>query len=62
MTNGNYQYELVEKLSFVRYGGTEQELKAAKIILAEIEKIGGKAELMDFNVPAYDIQIGRAHV
>ena len=30
MTNGNYQYELVEKLSFVRYGGTEQELKTAE--------------------------------
>ena len=55
MKNGNYQYSLVEKLSFVRYGGTEKELEAAKILLDEIEKIGGKGELMDFTVPAFDI-------
>ncbi len=55
MKNGYYQYELVEKLSFVRYGGTEAELKAAKMILAEIEKMGGEAELMDFTVPAFDV-------
>ncbi len=55
MTNGNYQYSLVEKLSFVRYGGTEAELEAAKILLNEIEKIGGKGELMEFTVPAFDI-------
>ncbi len=55
MTNGNYQYSLVEKLSFVRYGGTEAELRAAEILLSEIEKIGGKGELMDFTVPAFDI-------
>jgi len=55
MTNGNYQYSLVEKLSFVRYGGTEAELKAANILLEEIEKIGGKGELLNFSVPAFDI-------
>ena len=56
MKNGNYQYSLVEKLSFVRYGGTEAELKAAEILLSEIEKIGGQGELMDFSVPAFDIR------
>jgi len=56
MTNGNYQYSLVEKLSFVRYGGTEAELRAAEILLKEIEKMGGKGELMDFTVPAFDIR------
>ena len=55
MTNGNYQYSLVEKLSFVRYGGTAAELKAAEILLEEIEKIGGKGEIMEFTVPAFDI-------
>ncbi len=55
MTNGNYQYELVEKLSFVRYGGTEKELEAAKILLAEIEKIGGEGHIMDFTVPAFEV-------
>lgn len=55
MTDGNYQYSLVEKLSFVRYGGTEAELEAAKILLEEIENLGGHGELMDFTVPAFDI-------
>ena len=56
MKNGNYQYSLVEKLSFVRYGGTAEELRAAEILLEEIEKIGGKGEIMDFTVPAFDIR------
>ena len=56
MKNGNYQYSLVEKLSFVRYGGTEAELRAAEILLSEIEKIGGHGEIMDFTVPAFDIR------
>ncbi len=48
-----YQYDLVQKLSFLRYGGTEDELKAAKILLEEIEKAGGKGEIEDFKIPAY---------
>lgn len=56
MTNGNYQYSLVEKLSFVRYGGTDAELEAAEILLKEIEKLGGQGELMDFTVPAFEIR------
>ena len=55
MTNGNYQYSLTEKLSFVRYGGTDGELKAAEILKEEIEKIGGKAEMMEFTVPAFNV-------
>lgn len=55
MKNGNYQYSLVEKLSFVRYGGTAEELRAAEMLLEEIEKLGGKGELMDFSIPAFDV-------
>ena len=55
MKNGYYQYEIVEQLSFVRYGGTENELKAARMILAETEKMGGEASIMDFTVPAFEI-------
>jgi len=44
-------YALVEKMSFVRFGGTEAELKAAQILLDEIETLGGKGELMDFTIP-----------
>ncbi len=48
-----YQYALAEKLSFLRFGGTDDELKAANILLEEIEKCGGKGELEEFNIPAY---------
>lgn len=59
---GNYQYEIVEKLSFKRYGGTEDELKAAHIILEEIEKAGGHGEIMDFEIPAYDCNVCKAKI
>lgn len=55
MENGNYQMDLVEKLSFIRYGGTEEELRAAHILLDEIRAAGGEGEIMDFTVPAYDV-------
>ncbi len=51
----NYQYDLVQKLSFVRYGGTAEEKKAAEILMNEIESFGGKGEYMSFNIPAYTL-------
>jgi hypothetical protein len=51
--NDTYQYDLVSKLNFIRYGGTEEELRAANIIKADIESFGGKAEIMGFKIPAY---------
>ncbi len=48
-----YQYELVKKLSFLRFGGTDDEKKAARYLLEEIEKIGGRGETEEFSVPAY---------
>ncbi len=48
-----YQYDLVQKLSFVRFGGTEGELAAAKLLLAEIEAAGGEGHLEEFQIPAY---------
>ncbi len=47
-----YQYDLAKKLSFVRLGGTEDELRAANILLKEIEEAGGKGELEQFKIPA----------
>ncbi|MBP3705120.1 MAG: hypothetical protein J6I98_06260, partial [Clostridia bacterium] len=44
--------KFVEDLSFVRYGGTPAELQAAQFIKGEIEKAGGKAELMPFQINA----------
>ena len=56
METGKYQLGLVDKLSFVRYGGTEDELRAAKLLLEEIRAAGGQGELMDFTVPASDVE------
>ena len=41
MDPDNYQYSLVEELSFIRPGGTEEELRAANILLREIRDAGG---------------------
>ena len=51
---GEKQLALVKALSFVRYGGTPEEEKAAKIITDEIEAVGGSFELMPFEIPAYE--------
>ncbi len=51
-----YQYELVKKLSFVRFGGTEEERKAAELLQGEIRSFGGESELMEFEIPAYEVQ------
>lgn len=51
----NYQYALTEKLSFLRYGGTAEEKRAAEILMQEIENAGGKGEYMEFTIPAYEL-------
>ena len=35
---GKREFELLQKIGFVRMGGTEEELKAAKILMEEIRK------------------------
>ena len=52
--SGNYQLDVVKALSFVRWGGTVEEEKAAKILTDEIKKVGGSYELMPFTIPAYE--------
>lgn len=52
MYNSYSPLEFVKKLSFVRYGGTAAEMQAAEFIKGEIEKAGGKAELMPFQINA----------
>ncbi len=49
----NYQYDLVQKMSFVRFGGTQQELDAANILINEIEALGGRAEIEEFKISAW---------
>lgn len=50
-----YPYRLLEKLSFPRFGGTEEELRAARLLCDEITALGGQADLMPFDIPAYAI-------
>ena len=47
-----YQYSLVQRLSFLRYGGTDDEVCAAKILMDEITSFGGNGEYMEFTIPA----------
>lgn len=54
--NETYQYRLLEKLCFPRFGGTEGELRAARLIQDEIAALGGQSELMPFDIPAYEIE------
>ena len=42
----------VQNLSFARYGGTAEELKAANYIADEIKNAGGEAQLMPFEISA----------
>ncbi len=51
-----YQYDLVQKLSFLRFGGTDDELRAAGILLDEIKQSGGFGQLEEFQIPAYKFQ------
>ena len=52
MDNHAYAYSVLEKLSFCRVAGTEDEKKAAQLLLAEIEAVGGSGEWMEFPIPA----------
>ena len=47
---GKREFELLQKIGFVRMGGTEEELKAAKILMEEIEAAGLKPELEAFEI------------
>ena len=62
MENGAYQYDLVRRLSFSRYGGTEGEKKAAGLLLEEIERLGGRGEEMTFTIPAFETNCCKAEV
>lgn len=54
---GEYQFSLVKKLSFSRFGGTKDEQKAADILMDEIKAAGGTGEFMEFPIPAFNTRI-----
>ena len=49
-------FELLNKLYFVRTGGSKEELEAANIIKAECESLGVEADLESFKVDGCDIK------
>ncbi len=45
-------FDFVKTLSFVRYGGTPEERRAAGLIRDAVESAGGSCEFMEFQIPA----------
>lgn len=54
--NSQREFELLKKIGFVRTSGSEEELKAANLLLEEISSIGCKGHLEDFKVPTSNIK------
>lgn len=53
---GEREFELLNKIGFVRYGGSKEELKAANMLLDELNTLGIKGELEPFKVTYYDVK------
>jgi len=54
--NSKRAFELLKKIAFVRTGGSEEELRAANILLEEISSIGVNGHLEEFKVPSSKIK------
>lgn len=54
--NSQREFELLNKIGFIRTSGSEEELKAANILLDEISSIGCTGHLEDFKVPTSKIK------
>ena len=48
--NNNFMYDFLNKISFTRVSGSNEELKCATMIKEEIEKVRGSAEIIPFEV------------
>ena len=62
MYNTKRAFSLLEKISFVRTGGSQEELKAANILKEEIEKTGTKAWLEEFPVDHSEVKLVKLEV
>ena len=51
-----HSFDFLKEIYFVRTGGSKEELKAANLIKAEVEKLGGKAKLEAFEVDGCNIK------
>lgn len=56
------EFDLLKKIGFVRTSGSEEEKKAADILVDEINKIGLDAELEPFKVDYYNITEAKLEV
>lgn len=56
LINSQREFELLMKIGFIRTSGSEEELKAANILLEEISSIGFKGHLEDFKIPTSKIK------
>ena len=54
--NSQRAFELLKKIGFIRTSGSEEELKAANILLEEISSIGCKGYIEDIKVPTSKIK------
>lgn len=56
MDYGNREFELLQKLNFIRPCGTEEEKRAAQILAAEAEALGLSAGIEEFEVDHWTIE------
>ncbi len=56
MKRGQYQLDFLNKIAFNRYGGTDDELRAANIIADEVRALGGEPVIEDFEVEAFKME------
>ena len=56
LINSQRAFELLKKIGFIRTSGSEEELKAANILLEEISLIGCTGHLEDYTVPTSKIK------
>lgn len=59
---GKREFELLNKIGFVRMGGTAEEMKAAKILMEEIESMGVKPVYEPFEIEDADLVKGELEI
>ena len=60
--NGKRQFELLEKMSFVRMGGTDEEMAAANILMDEIKAMGLEPVIEEFEIEDAELIKGQQEV
>ena len=56
MSIGERAYKVLQAISFERLGGTDEELKALHIIKNEIDALGIRTEIEEFEIDSYKIK------